>query len=64
MAELADAPDLGSGSSECRFDSCYPHGEKARARKYAAFRLFSFFPGTKMILFFIVNREQKFQKKI
>ena len=25
MAELADALDLGSSSSECRFDSCYPH---------------------------------------
>ena len=25
MAELADAPDLGSGSEECRFKSCYPH---------------------------------------
>lgn len=25
MAELADAPDLGSGSKECRFKSCYPH---------------------------------------
>ena len=25
MAELADAPDLGSGGQPCRFDSCYPH---------------------------------------
>ena len=25
MAELADAPDLGSGTSVCRFDPCYPH---------------------------------------
>ncbi len=25
MAELADAPDLGSGSQECRFDPCYPY---------------------------------------
>ena len=25
MAELADAPDLGSGVFTCRFDSCYPH---------------------------------------
>ena len=24
MAELADAPDLGSGGRPCRFDSCYP----------------------------------------
>ena len=24
VAELADALDLGSSSSECRFDSCYP----------------------------------------
>jgi hypothetical protein len=25
MAELADALDLESSSSECRFNSCYPH---------------------------------------
>ena len=25
MAELADAPDLGSGGRPCRFESCYPH---------------------------------------
>ena len=25
MAELADAPDLGSGGQPCRFNSCYPH---------------------------------------
>lgn len=25
MVELADTPDLGSGSQECRFKSCYPH---------------------------------------
>ena len=25
MAELADAPDLGSGPRGCRFKSCYPH---------------------------------------
>ena len=24
MAELADAPDLGSGGQPCRFDSCHP----------------------------------------
>ena len=28
MAELADAPDLGSGGRPCRFESCYPHGLK------------------------------------
>ena len=28
MAELADAPDLGSSSKECRFNSCYPHQRK------------------------------------
>ena len=27
MAELADAPDLGSGGRPCRFKSCYPHFE-------------------------------------
>ena len=25
MAELADAPDLGSGGRPCRFKSCCPH---------------------------------------
>ena len=29
MAELADAPDLGSGVYTCRFDSCYPHHEQS-----------------------------------
>ena len=24
VAELADAPDLGSGGRPCRFKSCYP----------------------------------------
>lgn len=28
MAELADAPDLGSGGRPCRFKSCYPHDLK------------------------------------
>ena len=28
MAELADAPDLGSGGRPCRFKSCYPHLER------------------------------------
>ena len=25
VAELADAPDLGSGGNPCRFKSCHPH---------------------------------------
>ena len=29
MAELADAPDLGSGGRPCRFKSCYPQLIKA-----------------------------------
>ena len=29
MAELADAPDLGSGGRPCRFKSCYPHKIRA-----------------------------------
>ena len=28
MAELADAPDLGSGGRPCRFKSCYPQSVK------------------------------------
>lgn len=28
MAEVADAPDLGSGGRPCRFKSCYPHCKK------------------------------------
>ena len=30
MAELADAPDLGSGGKPCRFKSCYPQHEGNR----------------------------------
>lgn len=29
MAELADAPDLGSGGRPCRFKSCYPQSKDA-----------------------------------
>ena len=36
MAELADAPDLGSGGQPCRFDPCYPHHKK-RLRFAGAF---------------------------
>ena len=32
MAELADAPDLGSGVYTCRFDPCYPHQTAAEKR--------------------------------
>ena len=39
MAELADALDLGSSSSECRFDSCYPHGKSRRVAILVGFRL-------------------------
>ena len=37
MAELADAPDLGSGGRPCRFKSCYPQdfGKTANAAKGA-----------------------------
>ena len=31
VAELADALDLGSSSSECRFDSCHPHHMNVKA---------------------------------
>ena len=37
MAELADAPDLGSGGRPCRFKSCYPH-----FKKDGIYRLFLF----------------------
>ena len=30
MAELADAPDLGSGGRPCRFKSCYPQSIAAK----------------------------------
>ena len=33
MAELADALVLGTSSSECRFDSCYPHHLKKQSKK-------------------------------
>ena len=29
VAELADAPDLGSGGSPCRFKSCHPYQKTA-----------------------------------
>ena len=32
MAELADAPDLGSGEESCRFDPCYPYQQKNSPR--------------------------------
>ena len=35
MAELADAPDLGSGGRPCRFKSCYPH----KGRVFKVFRI-------------------------
>ncbi len=38
MAELADAPDLGSGGRPCRFKSCYPH----KIRNSEAFITFGF----------------------
>ena len=46
MAELADAPDLGSGTSVCRFDPCCPHqtGNPAFRQKrleYWVFRIFT-----------------------
>ena len=40
MAELADALDLGSSSSECRFDSCYPHDKSLITPDIAVIRLF------------------------
>lgn len=40
MAELADALDLESSSSECRFDSCYPHGKSLMTTDIAVIRLF------------------------
>lgn len=40
MAELADALDLGSSSSECRFDSCYPHDKSLMTTDIAVIRLF------------------------
>ena len=37
MAELADAPDLGSGSRECRFKSCYPQEDKGSCKGKKSF---------------------------
>ena len=34
MAELADAPDLGSGGKPCRFKSCYPHFTNTRIGRF------------------------------
>ncbi len=47
MAELADAPDLGSGGFPCRFNSCHPHQQRAikkiLPRKALIFQGFSHF---------------------
>ena len=40
MAELADALDLGSSSSECRFDSCYPQHKGLMTVVITVIRLF------------------------
>ena len=53
MAELADALDLGSSSSECRFDSCYPHGKSRRAAILVGFWLLFLGSGNKMVIFFL-----------
>ena len=37
VAELADALDLGSSSSECRFNSCHPHQFYKLKQPLAAF---------------------------
>ena len=39
MAELADAPDLGSGGFPCRFKSCYPH-QKSKDDQKVVFAFF------------------------
>ena len=53
MAELADALDLGSSSSECRFDSCYPHSKSRRAAILVGFRLLFLGSGNKMVIFYL-----------
>ena len=53
MAELADALDLGSSSSECRFDSCYPHSKSRRAAILVDFRLLFLGSGNKTVLFYL-----------
>ena len=42
MAELADAPDLGSGGRPCRFKSCYPHDRLQKADNMAFWGFFLF----------------------
>ena len=48
MAELADAPDLGSGSQECRFDPCYPYQENDKFQQ--KFVVFSYIRLRRVIL--------------
>ena len=55
MAELADAPVLGTGPYGCRFDPCHPH-QKSESRD---FRIF-FHRGRKPS----VNPAQMFRKKL
>ena len=40
MAELADAPDLGSGGFPCRFKSCHPHQVKRQSPRDSAVLLY------------------------
>ena len=42
VAELADALDLGSSSSECRFKSCHPHQKRRCVQYYGLLRFFVF----------------------
>ena len=37
VAELADAPDLGSGAQACRFNPCHPHQKNSATRGGAIF---------------------------
>ena len=53
MAELADAPDLGSGGRPCRFKSCYPH----KIRDSEAFVAFGF------LIFMHTDAERKYVAK-
>lgn len=50
MAELADALDLGSSSSECRFDSCYPHSKSLITTDIVVVRFFLFWGGKRVFL--------------
>lgn len=56
MAELADAPDLGSGGRPCRFESCCPHHSFLSRSYFPGYFLEAVFEAFGFCLFLCVLR--------